>query len=154
MGDGEMKVNGLPAAAVPDKAQAPTPSALAGGPSELLQLMMQGGQIPELSAETQAQLMALMMAGAGAQPTVEEPSGEEQQTATSSVVPSFPMPPSLPPLMNPFLHGSTSMPNLFPSVGAPIDNAAVGAGDADSVDMEEDDDCTTEDGRLQIDADQ
>ncbi|RCN46960.1 hypothetical protein ANCCAN_07000 [Ancylostoma caninum] len=95
MGDGEMKVNGLPAAAVPDKAaQAATPSALAGGPSELLQLMMQGGQIPELSAETQAQLMALMMAGAGAQPTVEEPSGEEQQSATSSVVPSFPMPPT------------------------------------------------------------
>lgn len=94
--------------------------------------------------------MALMMAGA-TQPKVDEPSGEEQSTATSSVIPSFPMPPSLPPLMNPFLHGSTSMPNLFPPVGAPIDNAA---GDADSVDMEDDDDCTTEDGRLQIDADQ
>ncbi|EPB79748.1 hypothetical protein ANCCEY_01122 [Ancylostoma ceylanicum] len=99
-----------------------------------------------------AQLMALMMAGA-AQPPVEEPSGEEQQTATSSVVPSFPMPPSLPPLMNPFLHGSTSMPSLFPSVGAPVDNA-VAAGDAESVDMDDDDDCTTEDGRLQIDPDQ
>ncbi|EYB89860.1 hypothetical protein Y032_0227g2830 [Ancylostoma ceylanicum] len=146
-----MKVNGLPAA-VPDKAQAPTPAALGGGPSELLQLMVQGGQIPELNAETQAQLMALMMAGA-AQPPVEEPSGEEQQTATSSVVPSFPMPPSLPPLMNPFLHGSTSMPSLFPSVGAPVDNA-VAAGDAESVDMDDDDDCTTEDGRLQIDPDQ
>ncbi|CAJ0605525.1 unnamed protein product [Cylicocyclus nassatus] len=148
MADGDAKVNALPAAAVQEKAQ-PTPaSSTTRGPAELLQLMMQGGQIPELNAETQAQLMALMMSGAPA--TIgDNESSSDNSAAMTSTMPQFPLT-SLPPLLNPFLHGSSSMPSLLPSINPSGDDnlAAADDGGEDSVDIDDDDGATDDGYRL------
>lgn len=127
----------------------PAPTAENPSPADFLQMMMQGGQFPELNHETQAQLMALMMGGAA-------PIQMDDASGASPIVsnPSLVLPPftseSMALMTNPFLHISSSMPSLIPSSIANSVDASLPA--EESVDMEEDDDSSTEDGQLRIDA--
>lgn len=93
--------------------------------------------------------MALMMGGAA-------PIQMDDASGASPIVsnPSLVLPPftneSMALMTNPFLHISSSMPSLIPSSIANSVDASLPA--EESVDMEEDDDSSTEDGQLRIDA--
>nr|CDJ82893.1 Protein T05H10.4, isoform a [Haemonchus contortus] len=143
--EGEKKTNGMPDVT----AQAAVPAM--ENPTDLLQMLMQNSRFPELNADNQAQLMALMMSGAAAAPSMrmeDGNGGQDMLTNPSAVLPAL--------LANPFLHATSSMPNLLPlSVDNSIDNtSAMVDTNAESGDMEDDDDCSTEDDHLHIDADQ
>lgn len=126
-------------------------------PTDLLKIMMQGSQLPELNAETQAQLLSLMMGGVGG--TIPVPAengvGTDSMIPTSSVI--------LPPLSsdpmsfmgNPFLHVSSSLPSLLPlSIDNSINNNQMSEHAEEADGMEDDDACSSENDQQQIDMDQ
>ncbi|KAK6056474.1 hypothetical protein COOONC_06021 [Cooperia oncophora] len=139
--EGEPKTNGVSDVT----AQAAIPAL--ENPTDLLQMLMQNGRFPELNTDTQAQLMALMMSGAAAPMRMEDGSGRQDMLPNpTAILPSI--------LANPFLHAASSMPNLLSlPIDNSIDNTPTIHQNAESGDMEEDDDCSTEDGHLHIDAD-
>ncbi|KJH40910.1 hypothetical protein DICVIV_13126 [Dictyocaulus viviparus] len=122
--------------------------------AELLQLMMQGRQIPELNAETQAQLMALMIGSSGLAQLCGEQTSDDQ-TASPAVIPNLPTIPTIPLFeSNQFVNGTSIVPNVL----SPDANDSTKNGKVDDVDevgcMDKDDDSSTEDGHLRIDTDQ
>ncbi|KAK6023184.1 hypothetical protein OSTOST_11093 [Ostertagia ostertagi] len=138
--EGESKANGVsdgtPQAAMP----------ALENPADLLQMLMQNGRFPELNGDTQSQLMALMMGGAVPPMRVEDNNGGQDMLPNPSVIL-----PSL--LANPFLHAASSSSNCSMPIGNLSDSTPTNDPSAESGDMEEDDDYSTEDGHLQIDAD-
>ncbi|WKX96752.1 hypothetical protein Q1695_012865 [Nippostrongylus brasiliensis] len=152
MNAAEPKANGMPEAI----AQASQIAALdVPKTNDLLKMMMQAGQFPELNSDTQAQLMALMMGGAAPMPT-DGDEVKEQVPPTASA----PTPMVLPPfgsesaalLGNPFLQIPTSLPGFLPvSIANSFQNPPE---EAAEMEAERDTDSGTEDDQLQIDMDQ
>ncbi|KAJ1372512.1 hypothetical protein KIN20_034683 [Parelaphostrongylus tenuis] len=139
--------------------QIPSSSADMENTAELLKLLMQGGQLPELNPESQAQLLALVMGSAGLVQLNEQ--APDEQAALSAIISALSAGsnmPLIPP--NPFIGNNLSSiaSNLLSSseILSTNDNSSSDSkvDDADEVvGMDEDDDCSTEDDQLQIDTD-
>ncbi|KAE9414207.1 hypothetical protein Angca_009199 [Angiostrongylus cantonensis] len=139
--------------------ETPTSSAAMESTTELLKLMMQGGQLPELTPEIQAQLIALVMGGAGIVQLNEQT--PDEQAAISAIISALSAGSNMP-LIPPNLFinndlSSISTNLLSSSEVYPTNDNSSSNSKVDDVDevaaMDDDDDCSTEDDQLQIDND-